>query len=123
LEKANLFSLKLGKILREFSNSQFNEEHKKKIENILNEKSSTLFNNCIDEAHFNEPFREGELNDTLKGLKSKSSPGPDEITNNHLKKASSEARKLLLNIVNQSWLNKFVIDEWKVAQITMIPKK
>jgi chorismate mutase len=123
MEKAKLFSLKLSKIFSESTNSRFNTEHKIKIEKILSEKNSNLFVNAVNEAHFNEPFKMNELNDALKCLETKSSPGPDKVTNTHLKKASSEARKLLLLIVNKSWLNKMVLDEWKVAQITMIPKK
>jgi hypothetical protein len=63
-----------------------------------------------------------ELVNIIDKLKIDSSPGEDGIHNRFLKKLSFKAVNLLLDMINLS-LCVGMPEAWKVAVITMIPKK
>ncbi|KAK3763469.1 hypothetical protein RRG08_056937 [Elysia crispata] len=46
---------------------------------------------------------ERELEDALKALKDKKSPGPDKITNEMLKHMGPKAKSKLIGLYNNSW--------------------
>lgn len=71
----------------------------------------------------NKLFTLEELEDFLKSINKKASPGPDKINNKHLVNLNQIGKYKLLNIINYSWKYNQILNEWKVAQITMIEKK
>jgi hypothetical protein len=64
-----------------------------------------------------------ELEESLAKLKKKKAPGPDAITNEILKHLGHEAKKVLLQIFNQSWKSGRVLTKWKETTIVPIHKK
>lgn len=122
-DKAQLFSNKLKSIFKETPNDSFDNQHKQEIDNFLEKNRDKLFISKLNDEKYNKPFSIKELEDALKTCNSGSSAGPDRITNQQLKNLPSESKLTLLNIFNKSWSNRIVIEEWKLARITMIPKK
>ena len=51
----------------------------------------------------NIPFNARELEDALKALKDKKSPGHDKITNEMLKHMGPKAKSKLTGLYNNSW--------------------
>ena len=64
-----------------------------------------------------------ELNDAIKKLKMKKSPGKDGICNEMIKHLGPGAREKLLELYNQSWNTCSFPTAWKEAIIIPIPKK
>ena len=64
-----------------------------------------------------------ELDDTLKKLKGKKSPGPDQISNEMLLHLGTKAKKRLLGICNSSWRTGSVPQTWRTANMIPIHKK
>ena len=52
----------------------------------------------------NKAFLPNEMNDVLKHLRDRKSPGPDKVSNEMLKKnLGNKAKQKLLDIFNQRW--------------------
>ena len=64
-----------------------------------------------------------ELNDAIKRLKPKRSPGKDGVCNEMIKKLGPSAREKLLQLYNLSWKTGVFPSAWKEAIIVPIPKK
>ena len=62
-----------------------------------------------------------ELGDHLCHLSAKKAPGPDGVTNEHLRHLGPVARRALLDVIN-TWLQGEVPREWRCATIVPIPK-
>ena len=71
----------------------------------------------------NIPFNARELEDVLKALKDKKSPGPDKITNEMLKSMGSKAKSKLIGLYNNSWKEGIVPQKWREAVMVPIYKK
>ena len=121
-DKANLFGKILEEIFSESNNRNYNEEHKLMVEDYLNINKNYLFTTKPDEKAYDDNFSENELLEAIKNLNKKAAPGIDRVTNKNIINLSETGKKIILDIINYSWKNSCVIDEWKVAEITMIPK-
>ena len=62
-----------------------------------------------------------ELEYVLKKIKERAT-GPNVTKNNILKKRRTYCELFHLNIVNHSYINNIIPDQWKNAKVTMIPK-
>ena len=72
--------------------------------------------NCCSDFTMEELVRE------IQALKLKKSGGPDGITNEMLKHLGPVARAALLRLINSSWREGSVPQEWRRATIVPIPK-
>ena len=118
-DKAELFAKALEEIFTPYSDDQFNNQHKKVVENFV--KSENLFNYESNNT-FDKEFVINELEIVLKSIKPKAK-GPNPIANSILKNLEHNGKLFLLNMLNNSFLNNRIPNEWKYAKITMIPKK
>jgi len=82
----------------------------------------TLFTTSIGNEEYDQEFKEEDVK-VLKKLKRKSAPGIDGINNKHIINLPETGLKIITAIANLSWNNHNVLEEWKIAQITMIGKK
>ena len=118
-EKANLFGSRLENIFSDANDSRFDNLFKSKVENeVVNYLSRTniKFNN--------QPYITiDDLNKAIKSLNNKSSPGPDSITNKHLKNLSEGFKKIVLDLFNETIKQGKTPTQWKESIVTMIPKK
>ncbi|KAK3772626.1 hypothetical protein RRG08_006757 [Elysia crispata] len=71
----------------------------------------------------NTPFNALELEDALKTLKDKKSPGPDKITNEMLKHMGAKAKSKLIGLYSNSWKEGIVPQKWREAVMVPIYKK
>ena len=67
-------------------------------------------------------FSMEELTRQLQRCQLRKSPGPDELTAEHLKHLGPNARQTLLRLINKSWMEGAVPSEWRRATIIPIPK-
>lgn len=67
-------------------------------------------------------FSEQEIRAVLQNLKTKSSPGPDRISNKILRNLDDQAIKHLTDYINNCWKNGKIPDEWKKSNVILIPK-
>ena len=67
-------------------------------------------------------FSMDELTRQLQRCQLRKSPGPDELTAEHLKHLGPIARQTLLRLINKSWTEGTVPSEWRRATIIPIPK-
>ena len=74
-------------------------------------------------AVLKEDFPLQELEDALKKLKQKKSPGPDMIHNEMLQHLGSIGKRTLLHLINQTWRKGQLPKAWKNAHIIPILKK
>lgn len=115
-KKANIFN----KHFASTNKSQPRKHLDKAFQKILKkqEKSPTANINIFD-----TPFTEQELNEALKKLKIRKSPGPDKITNEMLQGLGHTAKEVLLKYINTTWMTGLLPKEWKTAKIIPILKK
>ena len=73
--------------------------------------------------YMNKSFNMRELEDALRILSKRKSPGPDKITNEMLQHLGMNAKKTLLNIFNKSWQIGTVPQCWREAIMVPIHKK
>ena len=73
--------------------------------------------------YINKSFNMRELEDALRILSKRKSPGPDKITNEMLQHLGINAKKTLLNISNKSWQTGTVPQCWREAIMVPIHKK
>ena len=114
-EKAELFGNILHNVFQESNDPNFDNQFKEKVSKTIktiNEKTYSF-----------KEFTLEELDKELKRLNKRASPGPDKIYNLQLNHRSIEFRKILLKLFNLTVKNNFIPEEWKIATVTMIPKK
>ena len=70
-----------------------------------------------------EDFTPQELGAALKKLKKKKSPGPDKVHNEMLQHLGETGKRMLLNIINNTWRKGQIPKAWKNAHIVPILKK
>ena len=81
-----------------------------------------LFITSPNYTYFDDKITEKELEDALKNLNKKSAPGPDKISNKHLVNLSENGKNIVLGLINHSWVNGKILDDWKIAKISMLEK-
>lgn len=101
------------------SNKKYSEEFlKHKIETESNHITNNIHNNNI----INHKITLHEIKLAISKLKTNTSPGPDQIVNEMIKKLPEEAVKHIQKIYNQIWtLNQFP-NKWKMVNIIPILK-
>ena len=115
-EKAKLFCSLLKQTFT--NNGKFDENFKQKIE--LEEKKNINLNNK-EEQYIN--INLSELKKTVKRLKKSTSPGADNISNEMIKNLPEKYLKYIKELANKSLKECILPENWKTAQMTMIPKK
>ena len=118
LEKANLFSNILKDIFNNAPDDQTDINYYCQVENEENYLTSS---NNIGIKY--EKITLNELKYQIKRLKNDKSPGEDHISNEMLKQLPDSALFHILNLVNHSISTCYLPSAWKLAKITMIPKK
>ena len=103
----------------EVSSIQVPDERKREIHKEI--KEHQVQPNPPD--YMNIPFNDRELEDALKALKDKKSPGPDKITNEMLKNMGPKAKSKLIGLYNNSWKEGIVPQKWREAVMVPIYKK
>ncbi|KAM7308029.1 hypothetical protein ISCGN_011664 [Ixodes scapularis] len=73
-------------------------------------------------ALLDEEITEYEVADVIRGLKTKSAPGPDGVTNNMLRNLDTEAVAAVTRFLNKCWQDGKIPRQWKAAKVVMIPK-
>ena len=68
-------------------------------------------------------FTHEELEQAIKTLKMKKSPGPDQVTNEMIANLGHGMKRKLLQLFNTSWKTGRVPQAWKVAYMTPIYKQ
>lgn len=110
----------LADVFEDESTIKVPTQRKKEVERQLQDK-------IRQQTNFSPPmtsdFTMAELNDAIRRLKSKKSPGKDGICNEMIKHLGPTARKKLLELFNQSWKTGIYPLAWKEATIIPIPKK
>jgi hypothetical protein len=89
------------------------------VENFV--KTDHLFN-YDNNDEFDKQFTLEELDLALANINPKAK-GPNPIGNNILKQLGISGKLFLLNLINLSFSNCLIPNEWKIAKLTMIPKK
>ena len=72
---------------------------------------------------FDDNFNTRELNKAIKKLRSRKSPGPDNIHNEMLTHLGSVGKKVVLFLINSSWCKGTLPKAWKLAIIKPLLKK
>ena len=68
-------------------------------------------------------FTMEEMEEDMKSLKSKKSPGPDCITNEMILHLGRKSKEILLKIFNTSWKTGSIPQAWRDAEMIPIHKK
>lgn len=68
------------------------------------------------------PFEVSEIVHALHGLNGRSAPGPDGLTNKLLRNLDNQAIQIITKKINEVWTAGRVPDEWRTANIILIPK-
>ena len=68
-------------------------------------------------------FKEEEMEEAIRKLKKRKSPGPDGITNEMIQNLGPRSKKILLKILNCSWKTGTVPQCWREANMIPILKK
>jgi len=118
-DKAELFGEKLAATFKPYEGNIFDADHKQHIDSFVT--SSQLFN-YINDSKYDDKFSMNELEHAMKSLKRKAAC-PNIANNNILKDLEINGKNFILNIINQSYTNNIIPEEWKQAKVTMIPKK
>jgi hypothetical protein len=101
------------------NNCNFDTDFKRDITNKVN----TTLNGNKPDNDIIKLISMKELNETIKRLNTKNSSGLDGISNKIIKNLPEQMKKTILNLFNQSLLESKIPENWKKAEITMIPKK
>lgn len=75
-----------------------------------------------DQHHYNCDFTVWELEAAIANGRTRSAPGPDQITNSMLKNLPECARAALLEQINIIWKLGEMPEDWKMSWVTPIPK-
>ena len=116
-QAAELFMEQFKKI----SDNTIEKDLKKRIKTECRKQKQQL-REAIDEVMTKKLTME-ELESSLKVLKTKKSPGPDEVTNEMLTHLGRTAKKKLLQLYNSTWKNGTIPEIWKKALIVPIKKE
>lgn len=79
------------------------------------------FDQSIDSS-LNDPFSDKEFFQALNYGRPDSSPGIDSITNLIIRKLPNKAKKLLLMLFNEFYLESIFPEEWRNIRVVFVPK-
>ncbi|CAF0980603.1 unnamed protein product [Brachionus calyciflorus] len=114
LNTANLFGTILEDTFKNGNEPAFDNTFKQEIDDFITHQNF--------EFNLNEPFSMIELENELK-LNKNATQGHDNIHNLMLINSSEEFKKIILKLFNASLASSTVPTLWKLASVTMIPKK
>ena len=120
-EKSELFASNLAKIFTPYNDDIFDKEFEKKVNDFAN--SNDIFNYDDSNSEYNNEINIVELNEAIKELKLQAAHGPDKFKNQILKNLRHLGKNYILALLNRSFLQNDIPLDWKIAEITMIPKK
>ena len=72
---------------------------------------------------FEDAFNISELKKAMKKLRTRKSPGPDQIHNEMLTHLGEVGKKVILKVINFTWLKGELPNAWKIATIKPLLKK
>ena len=75
------------------------------------------------DIEMNRQFTHEDLEQDIKALKMKKSPGPDQVTNEMIANLRHGMKRKLLQLFNTSWKTGRIPQAWKVAYMTPIYKR
>lgn len=102
----------------EVSNTNIPTSHKKEIRTEIRERKETPAHDIMQ-----TDITMSEMKQSIRKLKKKKSPGPDNITNEMLQHLGNSSLNTLLDIFNLSWRQGQVPQCWKEAIMMPILKK
>ena len=73
--------------------------------------------------YFEDDLTMNELHSALRKLKSRKTPGPDNLHNEMIKNLGTEGKKVILNFINITWKQGQLPSIWKTATIVPVLKK
>lgn len=123
IEKANLFGNILKNTFSDPNKDFFDSDHKLTIEEHIKANESNLFVTRHADRSLDCKLSLQELEDGLSEVNKQSAPGHDLICYKHYIFLPEQAKILLLSILNLSWQNQIIPDDWKTAEVKMIRKK
>jgi hypothetical protein len=126
LEKSGLFAGILASTFEdnyEIQDSKLNKNDTNLVNKFNEEVSLTVKNWSQGMDNVSDLVTLSELNVVLNSLKKKSSSGKDGINNLHLINIPDNFKQILLKVINKSLSQGQVLSSWKVAVVSMIPKK
>ena len=94
--------------------------------NVLTEEDKQMLKNLKAKENapkasiklFEDDFHISELNKALKKLRSRKSPGPDNIHNEMLTHLGHIGKNVILSLINKSWCKGILPKAWKFNQTT-----
>ena len=117
-KKANAFSVEYQKV----SSLKFTKEDRRISRESRRIPSCECSNRTPDSINICSPFTMNELRQALTELKTKSSPGADQIHNLMLKAIPESGQLMLLRLYNKCWKDNAYPKAWKLSIICPIPK-
>ena len=98
---------------------QLNDQDKELLENLKAHEKAPQSSNRI----FAEKFTFSELKKAMRKLKSRKSPGPDDLHNEMLTHLGHTGKKIILDLINLTWEKGELPKVWKIATIKPLLKK
>ena len=114
---------KIADIFSSYFASKFNVPYNNpKLNDMYFNVQSSVIDNSIKD--YNCEFTMNELTQALSHLRN-TSPGQDDVENYFLKNLPGNYLDFLIKLINRSWLNEEVLNDWKLALVVPIlkPKK
>lgn len=116
-EKSLLFSNILKKTFSIDEYEFFDKDHERIKQTVNSSLTETIFQEEIVSVDSNE------LNEAISSLNMNSAPGEDSIYNVYLKNLPSKYFEILKKLFSRCLTEGYYPSSWKIALITMIPKK
>ena len=95
------------------------EDDKKMLKDLKSKEKSLGPGNQL----FDENFSVSELKKAMRKLKSRKCPGPDGIHNEMLTHLGNAGKKVVLDLINKTWMKGELPKAWKIATIKPLLKK
>lgn len=123
IDKANLLVSHYSSMSSNDNLAAHFKDHKSKMEKVIEEieQKQTLNNEINNSSNLNKEFSYNELIAALRKKKS-TAPGADQIHYTILKELPSQSKQILLNLINKSWVDGTLPDQWKEATVIPILK-
>ena len=116
-EAANVFIKQYAGV----SDIEINKDRRRQVNlDILELKEAS---HGLKDTEMDRKFTNEELEQALRELKMKKSPGPDQVTNEMLVNLGNGMKRKLLQLFNTSWRSGRIPQAWKEATMTPIHKQ
>ncbi len=120
ITKAKTFGKVLEKVFAEDHKNSLSKELHAFIENYIKANEDHIFTTLESIKQYDNEFNMDDIKRGIKTLRINSAPGSNKIRNAHLFHLPDSGLRILQRIANLSWNDREVLDEWKLAEITMI---